>query len=398
MIIISAPHVITEDNSAILETNLSIDGNKQKLWFKVDKKYKDYLCFERSDAYVIAVLNFAMRNNHDIKCEVPITEELFYNLEKYFIDALAQSNKNFYRTKIFAECSADALSCAGAVGTGISCGVDSLHSVASQTGLKYGKHNITHLTFNNVGSHGEGEKAEKLYQERINRPRQFAEEYGFEFVESDSNLADVIKQNHFKTHTYSSLFPVFCLQKLYSVYYYASGGYKYNEYTLIDSPLLCSGAYEHFSLPLFSTKSLRIYSEGEGMTRMTKLRRIATYEPSYKYLNVCLVTNYNCGKCEKCVRTILGLDAIGALEKYANVFDVDNYFLYKQWYLKQMLLQIANKKHDYFEIYPYLKHQVSLLTRFKAFFSMLFIRVNNMIPEGKIRDILKYLLGRCKSE
>lgn len=160
------------------------------------------------------------------------------------------------------------------------------------------KHNITHLTFNNVGSHGEGEHAEKLYQARLERPRAFAKEYGFEFVASDSNLQNVVLQNHFKSHTYSSMFAVYCLQKLYSVYYYASAGYKYSEFTLIDKPAICCGSYEMLSLPLFSTHNLRVYSEGENMSRLTKLRSIVKYAPSYKYLNVCLKDGDNCGKCE----------------------------------------------------------------------------------------------------
>lgn len=398
MIKITQPYVLLEENSAILESYIYIDNEKHKVWFKVDINFKDFLCYERSDAFVIAVLNFAMRYNHDIECEAPISEELFYNLDKYFIDALKQSNKHFYRTKIFAEISTEYLPCAGAVGTGISCGVDSLHSIASQTELKFIRHNITHLTFNNVGSHGEGNIAEKLYKERIEQSKKFAEEYGFVFVASNSNLADVIKQSHFKTHTYSSMFPVYCLQKLFSIFYYASGGYRYNEYTLIDSQNICSGAYENFSLPLFSIKNLRIYSEGEGMTRMTKLKHISDFKPSYKYLNVCLKTKKNCGKCEKCIRTLLGLDAIGVLEKYKEVFDVEYYYKNKQWYLKQMLLQIANNKHDYFEIYPFIKKQIYLSTIFCSLLPFLFIRINNKIPKGKFRNILKFLLRRSNAE
>ena len=367
MIRIEKPQIISDNEKASLEAYITINNSKKKIWFQVEKKYEQYLCHERGDAFLIAVLNYAMRNGEDIQCDAPITEELFYNLDKILINALISYNPSFHRTQINAPLATEVLPSAGAVGTGISCGVDSLHALACQTNLKFKKHNITHLTFNNVGSHGEGEYAQKLYNERLIEPQKFAKEYGFEFVPSNSNLMDVIPQNHFKTHTYSSMFAVFCLQKLYSVYYYASSGYSYHEFTLIDKPYNSCGSYEMLSLALFSTKQIRIYSEGEGMTRLTKLKDVVKYPPSYKYLNVCLKGSKNCGVCEKCIRTLLGIDALGALNSYKEVFNIEYYKQHKQWYLLQMLKQIQQNKHDYFELYPYFKNDIKILTRIKAF-------------------------------
>lgn len=366
MIHIGRPNVIYEGNSAILYTDVIIDGKSDAIWFKVDKKYGEYLCYERSDAYVIAMLNYAMRNGHDIECDVPISEDLYYNIDKYLIDAIVYYNKGFYRPLIRAEVASEPLPSANAVGTGISCGVDSLHALANQTNLKFKKHNITHLSFNNVGSHGEGAKAAELFARRCIIPNNFAKEYGFEIIISDSNLMDVVKQNHYKTHTYSSMFPIFCLQKLYSVYYYASSGYRYHEFRLDDGSSRSCGSYEMLSLPLFSTHNLRIYSEGEGMTRMDKLKTVVKYEPSYKYLNVCLREENNCSKCEKCVRTLLGIDALGELEKYNDVFDIKYYRKHKKWYIQQLVKQKSLKKHDYIELSAYFKDEITFIMHCRA--------------------------------
>ena len=392
MIRIEQPQLVSNENESRLETYVSIDGDKKKIWFSVDKEYEPYLCWERSDAYVIAVLNYAMRNGHDIECDAPLTEDLYYNIDKYLIDAIKQYNPNFYRPIITAPISSDVLPCAGAVGTGISCGVDSLHALASQTGLKFNKHNITHLTFNNVGSHGEGEKAQKLFKERLELPKIFANEFGYKLVISNSNLMDVVEQNHFKSHTYSSMFPVYCLQKLYSIYYYASGGYKYSEFSLTDIVSQCCGSYEMLSLPLLSTHNLRIYSEGEGMTRMTKLKKVVDYVPSYKYLNVCLKDGDNCGVCEKCVRTLLGIDALGKLDEYNQVFDTQYYKQNKEWYLLQMLKQMASKKHDYFELYPYFKKDINLIIRLKALPYVLRGMIPQSIKKSSFGKFLKSIL------
>lgn len=366
MIKIEHPHIVTNESEARLECNIIIDGKVNNLWFSVDKEYKEFLCYERSDAYVLAILNYAMRNHHNIECNAPISEDLYYNLDRYLIDAIKQYNPTFHRTLITAPISSKALDCAGAVGTGISCGVDSLHALASQTNTKFKSHNITHLTFNNVGSHGEGIKAQNLFKRRQENPTKFAKEYGYKLVISNSNLMDVIPQNHFKSHTYSSMFPIFCLQKLYSVYYYASSGYKYHEFRLSDKAGSSCGSYEMLSLPLMSTRNLRIYSEGEGKTRMEKLKTIINYIPSYKYLNVCLREDENCGKCEKCIRTLLGIDAMGALENFCDVFDINYYNKNKKWYLYQLLKYKFSNKHDYFELYPFFKKEIPFYLYIKA--------------------------------
>lgn len=360
MIRIEKPFIEYDKENAVLNTFINIDNKREILWFKVNNKFGKYLCDERGDAYLVAVLHYAMTHGHDIELDVPVTEDLLYNVDTYLIDGLVTYNPSYHRPTIKAEVASAPLPNAGAVGTGISCGVDSLYALARESDSLFPNHKITHLAFNNVGSHGVGEKAHMLYNKRLQRPREFAEEYGYEFVASDSNLMDVIKQSHFYTHTYSSMFPVLCLQKLYSVYYYASGGYRYEEFTLEAKKGRCSGSYEILSLPAFSSHQLRIYSQGENMTRMQKLKRVVDYAPSYKYLNVCLHDGRNCGKCEKCVRTMMGLDVIGKLDLYKDVFDVEYYRKNKKWYLKQMLIQMANHKHDYFEMYPIFKKDMTL--------------------------------------
>lgn len=394
MIKIEKPFIEYEGNDAILNTYIRIDDNREKLWFKVDRKFGKYLCEERGDAYLVAVLHYAISNGHDIELDVPVTEDLLYNIETYLIDGLIAYNPSLHRTCIKAEVASEVLPNAGAVGTGISCGVDSLYALARESNPFYTNHKITHLTFNNVGSHGEGEKARALYNKRLQRPRKFAEEYGYEFVASDSNLMDVIQQSHFYTHTYSSMFPVFCLQKLYSVYYYASAGYKYDEFTLKAAKGRCCGSYELLSLPVFSTHQLRIYSQGENMTRMQKLKTVADYAPSYKYLNVCLKDGDNCGRCEKCVRTMTALDALGKLDLYRDVFDVDYYNSHKIWYMKQMLKQMAQKKHDYFEIYKYKKKDMTVsLYLYKQFYKVSYA-CRTIADNVGITILIKLLLKR----
>ena len=118
MIRIEKPFLTKEEGKSVLNAYVSIDEKRENVWFKVDEKYGQYLCFERGDAYLIAVLNYAMRNGHDIVSEAPITEDLIYNIETYLIDGLVEYNPTFHRPKITAETATEQLPNAGAVGTG----------------------------------------------------------------------------------------------------------------------------------------------------------------------------------------------------------------------------------------------------------------------------------------
>jgi 7-cyano-7-deazaguanine synthase in queuosine biosynthesis len=64
--------------------------------------------------------------------------------------------------------------------------------------------------------------------------------------------------------------------------------------------------------PLWSTEAVQIVHDG-GETRMDKLRVLVQYPEVLARLRVCWENpgNYNCGLCEKCVRTMLGLRALG---------------------------------------------------------------------------------------
>jgi hypothetical protein len=64
--------------------------------------------------------------------------------------------------------------------------------------------------------------------------------------------------------------------------------------------------------PFWSTETLQIVHDG-GETRISKLRVLAQYPEVLARLRVCWEnpSSYNCGHCEKCVRTMLGLRAFG---------------------------------------------------------------------------------------
>lgn len=396
MIHIGKPYIQQNGQSHTrLIASVAIDDNEADIWFEVENKYAQYLCSERADAYLVAVLNYAMRHHHDIVCDAPVGEYLYYQINTYLIDALAKGSPRMYRTVVTAPVDSLSLPCAGAVATGISCGIDSLHVLAECSDDSLPHHKLTHLTFNNVGSHGEGEKALKLYEERKKRAKAFADEYGYEFVESNSNLMDVVCQNHYLTHTYSSCFAILALQKLYSVYYYASSD-SILDFSVYNNDVKPSGYYDILSLNCFSTEKSRIYSEGANLSRLEKTVRVVAYRPSYDYLNVCIKTSENCGLCEKCARTLLSLDALGALDLYRSVFDIDYYRSHKSYYFRILLQEYYRGHNEYKDLYPCFCKQIPFLMKLSIWIRTMISDTLRRVPDCKLKRALKYVYTKLR--
>jgi hypothetical protein len=72
---------------------------------------------------------------------------------------------------------------------------------------------------------------------------------------------------------------------------------------------------------LYSSGELRIRHDGVTLSRLDKTGLIANWDVALQNLRVCnqfkryKSGSLNCGRCEKCVRTMLGLLAVGALDK-----------------------------------------------------------------------------------
>jgi len=70
--------------------------------------------------------------------------------------------------------------------------------------------------------------------------------------------------------------------------------------------------------PEYSSFDLEIRHRDVGLSRMQKLTIVAGWDVAFNHFRVCLANvpdRLNCGRCEKCVRTMLELEALGLLDK-----------------------------------------------------------------------------------
>ncbi len=89
-----------------------------------------------------------------------------------------------------------------------------------------------------------------------------------------------------------------------------------------DIPNLMPASSHPLIDPNYSSSDLRIQHFGETLSRLEKTKLVADWDLALQHMRPCnrAKINYqpnliNCGKCEKCLYTMLGLLAVGALEK-----------------------------------------------------------------------------------
>lgn len=329
-IIIYKPYIVEGADTTRLCADVEWNGQIRQLWYETEKEYGEFFTTELSDAFVVTLLLLAMEKGADIVTEGGCSERLIDQLNRYLIPVIAENiGKYSYPTKIIGDKKCIHYN-GTAVGTGLSCGVDSFYSVYRN--LEHEKDSelrLTHLCFLNAGNNGGkgGELARQVFQKRRDRFKMVARETGLQFMSVDCNINEYLQQLHVSTHTFRTLSMPLALQKLFHLYYFASG------YNVVD---FCmdyhdSAHYDILTLPNLCTESIRFVLTGSETTRNGKVEYISQYPVVQKYLHVCLDNKNiekvcNCGKCKKCKRTMLNLYLVGKLDSFREAFDVDAFY------------------------------------------------------------------------
>ena len=81
--------------------------------------------------------------------------------------------------------------------------------------------------------------------------------------------------------------------------------------------------------PLYSTTSLQVRHENAALSRLEKTKLVGEWDMALRQLRVCNEKesykegNYNCGNCEKCVRTMTAFLSLGLLDRIATFKEKD---------------------------------------------------------------------------
>jgi hypothetical protein len=294
--------------------------------FDVDKRWGQYLVLDNVNAQLVGLLPYAMRNQLDIELLAPVSSDLLHNIELVLIPHLVKFDDRLHHTKIHAhQLDVTGTENAGAVGTGISLGVDSFFTIAQYANSKHSDFRLTHLFVEQVGDLFANRLSTK-HQRNVNQETvdDVADALNLPVIYGYSNIRQLFRMNHQHTHTYTAMFHIHMMAKLWSSYLYSSG-VDFSHFNLAASSTADAAYHELLSLQALSTRSLQLFSGGVSSDRVEKTKELASNELAQKYLRVCLVQESNCMKCEKCRRTLLTIDMQGHLDKFQDAFDIPFY-------------------------------------------------------------------------
>lgn len=385
MLVIDTPSIRETQTGVRLEAAITIRGETRIAYFEVDPAHGDSLTSDRADPFLVAFFFYALSLGEDIEVKAPVSESLHYQISFVLMDFLVSiyPERAYRPVRLQGPTITTTVKNQGAVGTGVSCGIDSLAAI-----FRHHKHPLrsmalTHLCFFDTGSHGRPgeEKMEELFVARRKLAFDFGSAINLPVMEVRSNLSELVPLAFGLTHAYLNAAAVLALQPLFATYYYASGA------SILD--FLASNAdpayFDTYLLPLLSTRNLRLYASEENLGRIAKTRVVIANPLSRRYLNVCNLEARNCGKCNKCIRTLLALDALGAVEKFGEVFDLDLYKTLRNNHLTYHYKHYLKKNPSHLDLHPILKTHLKIPHR---------ARGRNQYLIGKIGILARKFSGR----
>lgn len=361
MIVIKKPYVSVDGPNARLVSDLEVDGIVRPLWVEVAASFEWYLVPERSDAFLMGLLYWAVQNGHDIVCEAPVDGDLLYGIQNLLIPTLTPSGKQTKRITVTAVAAKDMLKNAGAVGADITCGVDSLYTIYTHSGNKGEALELTRLLYNTIGAHGVNDATADLYDARLKTAKAFAADYGLPFIALDTNLMEIVTAKAARNNLYAHCFIASALGHLFK-HYFISGHLDDSPNKPIQFPRgMDSSDYSHLLLRVFSTRSLS-FSRGSGTASPLERVKVIFQNPlTFQYLNVCVSAVRNCTECTKCVRALLRLEALGLVEKCDTVFNLEVWHRERFKHIFKMFLDALKRKPYALELVPHYRLELFMI-------------------------------------
>lgn len=358
------------DGNGNVKCQMSIGDKNEEVKMTFSSNVRSFITIDRCDAMVVGLLMFAIRHGMDIESELPISETLYYKLTHHFVPGICTDK--VYRPRIVARVVPDVDGRREIVATGISCGVDSLYSIMEHTDGVSDGFRLNHLVFLDAGAHhfGTKERERQLYEGRRKNAIDFCRFINLPLIEITTNLPEVLGKysdySHIEHHTFMMLSCVLVIQRGISRYYY-SGGYPYSMFSckLPKDMVLGCAHYDLLTLWAASNGSMEFLSTGGSLSRFEKVQALKGYEPAEKFLNVCVATVRNCGKCFKCKRTLLEIDAAGSIDKYDAVFDIDEYKATRRHRIKEGYRGVVKGDDLLSELTPFFRRELSASSRMK---------------------------------
>lgn len=364
---------------------------EDNIWFATRCANKDMLSDDNYDAFLLVPLYLAMYHKQDLHICGKVSKRLYKNIMSYIQTILCEFSDKLSKVNVIVDGFTDKNPAGGIIGTGISCGVDSLSTIYDHFVKEDDEdYKINALFLFNCGTHGDYEnpKTYELYENRYKLNKRAADEMRLPVYQVNSNLhAFTHKIGELRVGHFAIWSCVLALEKTINKYF-VSSAYEYEEiksFSKYAKDCAMAEFCESYLIPLVRTERLEMIVDGCQYRRTQKTENISDWEIAKKYLNVCVNTEdgSNCSKCSKCMRTLISLDAMGKLDKFSDVFDLH---VYRKNVYKNKLYFKANKKRTGFakDIVDYCKSKdytmpPMLYAKFYSFLRKCSSRVKRML-------------------
>ncbi|MCI8428340.1 MAG: hypothetical protein HFJ03_12545 [Lachnospira sp.] len=343
------------------------------IWIGVKNENASMLTTDVYNAFLFLPMYMSMYYHTDLCIHGEVSKILYRNMIDYIQPILCSFSDKLSPVNVIVDGFKETKTEQKIVGTGISCGVDCLATIYKY----YEKENNPEYKLNalfmlNCGWHGNyyDKSTFELFEKRCKVNGKAAADIGLPLFMVDSNLHAFLPQLDDQSSYFSIYTCIFAMEKAISRYYISSS-FSYGEvmkYGMKARNRDFSEYADPSALPLMHSANLKLVSDGCQYTRSQKTELISDWNISKKYLNVCCINDSeeNCCTCIKCVRTLLPLEAMGKIDAYKAVFDLDKWK--KISYAQKCRLTINNGR-DAFSIdnYKFCKeHGMKLPSLFAA--------------------------------
>lgn len=220
-----------------LVSDISVSGfenpfDQNTIWFAVKNEHADMLCSDNYNAFFLVPLYLGMYYGSDIRIKGAVSRKLYRNMMDYGQQILCNFSPALTKINVYVDNQETTDFNGKLVGTGISCGVDSLSTIYD----RYAKeedadYRINSLFLFNCGTHGHYEDiaTRERFLGRYELNSIAARDLGLPVYMVDTNLHAFTHKIAEQKLGYLAIYScILSLQKKISKYYVAST-YSYNE-------------------------------------------------------------------------------------------------------------------------------------------------------------------------
>lgn len=317
-------------------TEIENPFQEKTMWVAVEEKNADMLADNVYDPFVLVPVILGMYYKQDVHIDGNISPRLYHNMQHYLMNIFDRFSDRTLPIR-FTVNGYDTVNCVGGgrlIGTGISCGVDSLTTIYDNFVNEEDENfKINSLFFVNCGTHGDFEDAasHKKFWDRVALNKTAADELGLPMYLVNSNFHAFTHKIGEQKIGYLAIYSCILSLQKYMKRYYTSSNLSYDEiseFSRNSRDFDIAEYCESFMPHLISTECFELVIDGCQYTRAEKTEHISDWKFAQDHLNVCVPAldgGHNCSNCNKCMWTLIPLEAMGKLDKFKNVFDINVY-------------------------------------------------------------------------